>query len=151
MRLRFSRDGRLPTPEWLVLRTARPSVLITGTADTIEATLAALMPHMRSPVYCWTPDASLPSDGDVTTRPDSQRRDTVGRPAARVGVVVGPCAPKPSSTRVDERHPVVSSCRRWAVSRCAVLPFEHRPPRHDRSLRVIAPQRTTACTVRILR
>jgi hypothetical protein len=56
-----------PTPEWLVLRTRRPNVLIAGTYDTTEAVVATLLPYLRPPVYCWTPDASLPAPHEVST------------------------------------------------------------------------------------
>jgi hypothetical protein len=56
-----------PAPEWVVLRTEHPNVLIVGTFDTTEAVVATLVPYLRPPVYCWVPDASLPAPHDVTT------------------------------------------------------------------------------------
>jgi hypothetical protein len=59
--------GWPPTPEWVVLRTWRPNVLIAGTYETTEAVLATLLPYLRPPVYCWAPDASLPAPHKVST------------------------------------------------------------------------------------
>jgi hypothetical protein len=56
-----------PAPEWLVLRTRRPNVLIAGTFATTEAAVATLLPYLQPPVYCWTPDASLPARHEVTS------------------------------------------------------------------------------------
>jgi hypothetical protein len=54
-------------PEWVVLRTRRPNVLIAGTNETTEAIVATLLPYLRPPVHCWTPDVSLPAPREVTT------------------------------------------------------------------------------------
>ena len=59
--------GCPPDPEWVVLRTRHPNVLIAGTYDTTEAVVATLLPYLRPPVYYWTPDASLPAPHEVTT------------------------------------------------------------------------------------
>jgi hypothetical protein len=56
-----------PAPEWAVLRTRRPNVLIAGTFDSTEAVVTTLLPYLRPPVYRWTPDASLPAPHEVTT------------------------------------------------------------------------------------
>ncbi len=54
-------------PELVILRTRRPNVLITGTHDTAEAAVVALLPHLQPPVHCWNRDASLPTPHDVRT------------------------------------------------------------------------------------
>ncbi len=56
-----------PAPELVILRTRRPNVLITGTHDTAEAAVVALLPYLQPPVHCWNPDASLPTPHDVRT------------------------------------------------------------------------------------
>jgi hypothetical protein len=56
-----------PAPEWVVLRRWRPNVLIAGTFETTEAVVATLLPYLQPPVYCWTPDTSLPAPQEVTT------------------------------------------------------------------------------------
>jgi hypothetical protein len=58
---------RHPDLELVILRTRRPNVLITGTHDTAEAAVVALLPHLQPPVHCWNPDASLPTPHDVRT------------------------------------------------------------------------------------
>ncbi len=53
--------------DWHTLKTARCNVLVTGIADAVERSLAALLPHLEQPVWCWTLDTVLPSTGDVRT------------------------------------------------------------------------------------
>jgi hypothetical protein len=58
--------GKL-APEWLVLRTRRPNVLLTGSHGTTEVVVATLRPYLRPPVHCWAPDIPMPKPGDVAT------------------------------------------------------------------------------------
>ena len=48
-------------------RSNRCQVLVIDTTEAVEQSLAALMPYLDSPVCCWSPDAPLPSPGDVNT------------------------------------------------------------------------------------
>jgi sigma-54-interacting transcriptional regulator len=54
-------------PEWLIVRTHHPNVLITGSDATIHAVLASLRPSLQVPIYEWAPDAALPPRGSVAT------------------------------------------------------------------------------------
>jgi len=42
-------------------------VLVIGTTEAVEQSLAGLMPYLDTPVRCWSPDAPLPAPGDVNT------------------------------------------------------------------------------------
>ena len=53
--------------DWHIAKANRFHVLIAGSADAVEQSLAVLMPHLDPPVCCWTPDALLPSPWDVKT------------------------------------------------------------------------------------
>ena len=53
--------------DWHILQTARCNVLVTGIPETVERMLAALMPYLDQPVWCWTLDTVLPPTGDVGT------------------------------------------------------------------------------------
>jgi hypothetical protein len=69
-------------PEWLVIRTWRPNVLITGSQATIDVLMASLRPSLQAPVHHWAPDTALPiADeagtlliGDVATLSLDQQR-----------------------------------------------------------------------------
>ena len=50
-----------------IARTNRCRVLVIGTTEAVEQSLAALMPYLDCPICCWSPDAPLPSPGDVNT------------------------------------------------------------------------------------
>ena len=63
-------DLRSTSPEALdslIARTNRCQVLLTGTSDAVERSLAVLMPHLQAPVCWWSPGAPLPSPRDVNT------------------------------------------------------------------------------------
>lgn len=53
--------------DWHLLRGNRSHVLVAGAADAVERSLAALIPHLDPPVWWWSPDALLPSSGEVRT------------------------------------------------------------------------------------
>jgi hypothetical protein len=53
--------------DWHIARANRFHVLIAGSPDAVEQSLAVLMPHLDPPVCYWTPDAFLPSPGHVKT------------------------------------------------------------------------------------
>ena len=61
------RANGIPDPEWVILRTLRPNVLITGTHDALEGIVATLRPYLRQPVYSWSPDTVLPVAHDTAT------------------------------------------------------------------------------------
>jgi hypothetical protein len=46
--------------EWMILRTTRPNVLITGQRATTEAVATALLQDLGLPVFTWTPGVALP-------------------------------------------------------------------------------------------
>jgi hypothetical protein len=50
-----------------IAKARRCHVLVVGSADAVEHSLAVLMPHLDPPVYCWTTDTLLPSPGDAKT------------------------------------------------------------------------------------
>jgi Sigma-54 interaction domain len=54
-------------PEWVILRSRRPNVLVTGSNDLISSVLNALTPHLHRPICDWTPDGSLPAADDSPT------------------------------------------------------------------------------------
>ena len=47
--------------EWLILRSHRPNVLVTGSNDLIDAVLGALRPQLQPPICEWSPDGRLPA------------------------------------------------------------------------------------------
>lgn len=51
----------------LIAKTNRCQVLVIGTSDAVERSLAGLMPHLEAPVCWWSPNAPLPSPRDVKT------------------------------------------------------------------------------------
>lgn len=51
----------------LLVHTLRPNVLIIGPVVRIEATVAAIVDALSTPVRYWTPDSPLPSPADGTT------------------------------------------------------------------------------------
>jgi hypothetical protein len=51
----------------LLGHTLRPNVLVIGPVARIEATVAAIVAALPTPVRYWTPDLPLPSPGDTTT------------------------------------------------------------------------------------
>jgi Sigma-54 interaction domain len=53
--------------DWHIVKAARPNVLITGPADAIELSLAALLPHLDPPVCYSTFDTLVPSARGVKT------------------------------------------------------------------------------------
>lgn len=59
--------SRAAALDWHLVRGNRSHVLVAGAADAVEQALAALMPHLDPPVWCWSPDALLPSPGEVKT------------------------------------------------------------------------------------
>jgi sigma-54-interacting transcriptional regulator len=59
-----ARDAAL---DWYIAKAKRCHVLVVGSADATEHSLAALMPHLDPPVCCWTTDTLLPSSGDAKT------------------------------------------------------------------------------------
>ena len=54
-------------PEWLIVRTRRPHVLITGSDASIEVLLATLRPSLQVPVRQWASDQALPAPHDAAT------------------------------------------------------------------------------------
>src|SRR6266550_5851626 len=53
--------------EWLILRSHRPNVLVTGSNDLIDAVLGALRPQLQCPIYEWSSDRNLPAGSEWTT------------------------------------------------------------------------------------
>lgn len=50
--------------EWRVLCAAYPNILIEGREAAVEATIVALLPHLRQPLYSWRDGTSLPLPSD---------------------------------------------------------------------------------------
>jgi hypothetical protein len=53
--------------EWHIVKTGRPNALIMGAADAVEQCLAALLPHLDSPVCLGVLDTVLSSADEVRT------------------------------------------------------------------------------------
>jgi hypothetical protein len=57
----------LAASEWLILRSHRPNVLVTGSVDLIDAVLDTLRPELRCPIHEWSPERTLPRGIDWNT------------------------------------------------------------------------------------
>jgi hypothetical protein len=53
--------------EWHIVKSGRPNALIMGSADAVEQCLAALLPHLDSPVCLGVLDTVLSSTDEVKT------------------------------------------------------------------------------------
>src|ERR1051326_3073456 len=53
--------------EWLILRTCRPNVLVTGSNDFICSVLSALTPHLETPICEWVRGRDLPAAEESPT------------------------------------------------------------------------------------
>jgi hypothetical protein len=65
--MRDNQTSHAAALDWHIAKASRCRVLVTGAADTLERSLAVLMPHLDPPVCFWTPDTVLPSPQDVKT------------------------------------------------------------------------------------